>query len=78
VLAILAANIPYATKWAIQMRLSAQAVDASAVSIIWNPEAGRVPMPRVDWAGNPDLVAIEVPIRIDNLPANTSVDAVAI
>jgi len=75
---VLAAALPYAVQWAIQMRLSPQQVEPSAVRISWLPEGGRVPRRSGDWAANPDFSEVEIPIRIDNLPPGASLNIEAI
>jgi hypothetical protein len=77
VLIVLFSSPPFGLKWAIQMRLSPGRVEPPAVGISWNPTGGRVPLTG-DRAMIDDLVQIEIPIRIDNLPAGASVNVAAI
>ena len=77
VLIVLISSPPFGLKWAIQMRLSPGQVEPPAVRIYWNPAGGQVPLPR-DRTMIDDLVQIEIPIRIDDLPAGALVVVQAI
>jgi hypothetical protein len=77
VLIVFFSSLPFGLKWAIQTRLSPGRVEPPAVRIIWNAAGGRVPLAR-DRTIIDDLVQIEIPIRIVDLPAGASVNVAAI
>jgi hypothetical protein len=76
-LAALAYILPFAWEWPIQMRLSPQQVDPAAVRIAWNP-ANRHALPPDSRTNSPDFVRLDIPIEIDNVPLDTSVNIEAI